>query len=76
MGTREKRQPTMTHDLVISGGSVATMDDGLPRADWEAITHGRISAVGVAEAHSLLVFSQTGQLAGGRGQHGAFPPFG
>jgi allantoinase len=47
----------MTHDLVITGGSVATMDDAFPRADWVAITHGLISAVGVGdapEAHQVL----------------------
>lgn len=47
----------MIHDLVITGGSVATMDDALPRADWVAITHGMISAVGVGdapEAHQVL----------------------
>jgi predicted amidohydrolase YtcJ len=47
----------MTHDLVITGGSVATMDDALPRANWVAITHGLISAVGVGDApaaHQVL----------------------
>jgi predicted amidohydrolase YtcJ len=37
----------MKHDLVITGGAVATMDDAFPRADWVAITHGLVSAVGV-----------------------------
>ena len=47
----------MIHDLVITGGAVATMNDALPRADWVAITHGLVSAVGVGdapEAHQVL----------------------
>ena len=47
----------MIHDLVITGGAVATINDALPRADWVAITHGLVSAVGVGdapEAHQVL----------------------
>jgi predicted amidohydrolase YtcJ len=40
----------MIHDLLITGGAVATMDDAFPRADWVAISHGLISAVGVGDA--------------------------
>jgi predicted amidohydrolase YtcJ len=39
----------MMHDLVVTGGPVATMDESLPQADWVAITHGVVTAVGVGE---------------------------